>query len=92
MGGLDGNGMESLRCPLLAELEEAKLPTETVGEYIARMANNMDPGLCTQKDAEEMDEEFRQLAKGEYETLDDLRAELGSNCAQLSDEARQKSA
>ena len=80
MSGLDGNRMESLRCPLLSELEEAKLPTETVGEYIARMANNMDPGLCTQKDVEEMDEELRQLARGKYETLDDLRAEFDSNC------------
>ena len=64
--------------PMLAELEEAKLPTETIGEYIARMANAMEPGLCTQKDIEEMDEELRQLAKGEYDTLDSLCAELDS--------------
>lgn len=72
---------ESLGCPLLAELEEDKLPTETIGEYIARMANNMEPGLCTQADAEEMDEDLRRLARGEYDTLDSLRAELDSKRA-----------
>ena len=71
---------ESLGCPLLAELEEDKLPTETIGEYVARMANNMEPGLCTQADAEEMDEDFRRLARGEYDTLDSLRAEFDSKC------------
>ena len=74
------NKMESLGCSVLAELEEDKLPTETTGEYVARMANTMEPGLCTQKDAEEMDEGFRQLARGEYYTLDDLRAEYDSKC------------
>ena len=74
------NKMESLGCSVLAELEEDKLPTETMGEYVARMANTMEPGLCTQKDAEEMDEGFRQLARGEYYTLDDLRAEYDSKC------------
>lgn len=72
---------ESLGCPLLAELEEDKIPTETIGEYIARMANNMEPGLCTQADAEEMDEDLRRLARGEYDTLDSLRAELDSKRA-----------
>lgn len=70
--------MESLGCPWVAELEEDKLSTETVGEYIARMANRMEPGLCTQEDAEEMDEGLRELARGEYVTLDELRAEFGS--------------
>ena len=70
------NKMESLGCPLLAGLEEAKLHTETIGEYVARMANAMEPGLCTQKDVEEMDDDFRRLARGEYCTLDDLFAEL----------------
>ena len=41
--------MESCGSPWLAELEEDKLSTETVGEYLARMANNMDPGACTQR-------------------------------------------
>lgn len=75
-----GGKMESLGCPWVAELEEDKLPTETVGEYIVRMANVMEPGLCTQKDAEEMDEGLRQLARGEYVTLDDLRSEPGAKC------------
>ena len=77
---MEANKTESLGCPLLAELEEDKLPTETIGEYVARMANNMEPGLCTQADAEEMDEDFRRLARGEYDTLDSLRAELDSKC------------
>ena len=71
---------ESLGCSVLAELEEDKLPTETIGEYVARMANTMEPGMCAQKDAVEMDEGFRQLARGEYYTLDDLRAEFDSKC------------
>lgn len=79
--GMDASKAESLGCPLLAELEEDKLPTETIGEYIARMANNMEPGLCTQADAEEMDEDLRRLARGEYDTLDSLRAELDSKRA-----------
>ena len=79
--GTEAGKAESLGCPLLAELEEDKLPTETLGEYIARMANSMEPGLCTQADAEEMDEDLRRLARGEYDTLDSLRAELDSKCA-----------
>ena len=78
-GAAEGK-MESLGCPWVAELEEDKLSTETVGEYIARMANTMEPGLCTQEDAEEMDEGLRELARGEYVTLDELRAEFGSKC------------
>ena len=75
-----GGKTESLGCPWVAELEEDKLPTETVGEYLVRMANIMEPGLCTQKDAEEMDEGLRQLARGEYVTLDDLRSESDVKC------------
>lgn len=78
-GAAEGK-MESLGCPWVAELEEDKLATETVGEYIARMANAMEPGLCTQEDAEEMDEGLRELARGDYVTLDELRAEFGSKC------------
>ncbi len=76
--------MESCGSPWLAELEEDKLSTETVGEYVARMANNMDPGACTQEDAEEMDEDFRRLAQGEYTTLDDLCSEFGIKCTRSS--------
>lgn len=75
-----GKKMESLGCPWVAELEEDKLPTETVGEYLVRMANIMEPGLCTPKDAKEMDEGLRQLARGEYATLDDLRSESDVKC------------
>ena len=75
-----GGKMESLGSPWVAGLEEDKLTTETVGEYVARMADSMEPGLCTQEDAEEIDEGLRQLAKGEYVTLDDLRSGTGSKC------------
>ena len=58
-------------------IEDGKLPTETVGEYIVRMYNADEPGTYTAEDAMELDESMRRLARGEYHTREQMRKELG---------------
>lgn len=58
-------------------IEEGKLPTETVGEYIARAYNADEPGTYTAEDARELDESMRRLARGEYHTYEQMRKEWG---------------
>lgn len=66
-----GSDREVECAPVLAgtrfeTIEEGKLPTETTGEYIARIVNEDEPGSCTAEDAKEIDVDMRRLAKGEY--------------------------
>ena len=58
-------------------MEEGKLPTETVGEYIARRVNADEPGAYTAEDVKEIDEDMRRLARGEYYTREEVRKEFG---------------
>ena len=58
-------------------MEEGKLPTETVGEYIARRVNADEPGAYTAEDVEEIDEDMRRLARGEYYTHGQVWREFG---------------
>ena len=58
-------------------MEEGKLPTETVGEYIARRVNADEPGAYTDEDVKEIDEDMRRLARGEYYTHEQVWKEFG---------------
>ena len=58
-------------------MEEDKLPTETVGEYIVRIYNAYEPGSYTAKDAKEFDEGMRSMAKGDYYTHEQVWKEFG---------------
>ena len=49
-------------------MEEDKLPTETIGEYIVRIYNAHEPGSYTDEDAREFDDGMRRMAKGDYYT------------------------
>lgn len=59
-------------------MEEGKLPTETVGEYIVRVHNADEPGTYTAEDAKRLDEKMRRRARGEYHTGERMLKELGS--------------
>lgn len=59
-------------------IEEGKLPTETIGEYIVRVHNADEPGTYAAEDAKRLDERMRRLARGEYYTRERMRKELGS--------------
>lgn len=81
-GKRKGSDREAGRAPILAgtrfeTIEEGKLPTETTGEYIARIVNDDEPGSCTAEDANEIDEDMRRLAKGEYYSHEQVWKELG---------------
>lgn len=58
-------------------MEEDKMPTETVGEYIVRIYNAHEPGSYTAEDAKEFDEGMRRMAKGEYYTHEQVWKEFG---------------
>ena len=58
-------------------LEDGKLPTETVGEYIVRMSNAHEPGSYTAEDAGEMDDSMRRVARGESYTHEQVWKEFG---------------
>ena len=59
-------------------MEEDKLPTETIGEYITRIYNAHEPGSYTAEDAREFDEGMRRMAKGDYYTHEQVWKEFGS--------------
>ena len=46
-------------------MEEDKLPTETIGEYIVRIYNAHEPGSYTDEDAREFDDGMRRMARGD---------------------------
>ena len=58
-------------------MEEDRLPTETVGEYIVRIYNAHEPGSYTAEDAREFDEGMRRMAKGDYYTHEQVWKEFG---------------
>lgn len=58
-------------------IEDGKRPTETTGEYIARILNEDEQGSCTAEDAKEIDEDMRRLARGEYYTHEQVWKEFG---------------
>ena len=58
-------------------LEEGKLPTETIGEYIVRVSNAHEPGSYTAEDARELDDSMRRAAKGESYTHEQVWKEYG---------------
>lgn len=58
-------------------MEEGKLPTETVGEYIVRVHNADEPGTYAAEDAKRLDERMRRLARGEYHTGERMLKEMG---------------
>ena len=58
-------------------IEEGKLPTETVGDYLVRVYNADEPGSYTAKDARKLDKSMRRLARGKYYTREQIRGELG---------------
>lgn len=49
-------------------MEEDKLPTETIGEYVVRVYNAHEPGSYTDEDAREFNDGMRRMAKGDYYT------------------------
>lgn len=57
-------------------LEEDKLPTETIGEYIARIYNADEPGTYAAEDAREFDEGMRRMARGDYYTHEQVWKEF----------------
>ena len=59
-------------------LEEDKLQTETIGEYIARIYNADEPGSYTAEDAGEFDEGMRRMARGDCYTHEQVWKELGA--------------
>ena len=58
-------------------MEEDRLPTETVGEYIVRIYNAHEQGSYTADDAKEFDEGMHRMAKGEYYTHEQVWKEYG---------------
>lgn len=77
-----GNGGEAEQAPILAgtrfeTIEEGRRPTETTGEYIARILNDDEAGSCTAEDAAEIDEDMRRLARGEYYSHEQVWKEFG---------------
>ena len=81
-GKREGSDKKAGCAPILAgtrfeTIEEGKLPTETTGEYIARIVNDDEPGSCTAEDAREIDEDMRRLAKGEYYSHEQVWKEFG---------------
>ena len=77
-GGAAGGGVTSIFAGTRFEsMEEGKLPTETVGEYIARRLNADEPGAYTDEDVKEIDEDMRRLARGEYYTHEQVWKEFG---------------
>lgn len=72
-----GAGKSILAGTRFEAIEEGKSPTETTGEYIARLVNADEPGTYTAEDAREIDEDMRCLAKGEYYTHEQMLKELG---------------
>ena len=58
-------------------IEEGKLPTETIGEYIVRVTNAHEPGSCTAEDAKELDDSMRRAARGESYTHEQVWKEYG---------------
>lgn len=81
-GKCEGSDKKAGCAPILAgtrfeTIEEGKHPTETTGEYIARIVNEDEPGSCTAEDAKEIDEDMRRLAKGEYYSHEQVWKEFG---------------
>ena len=58
-------------------IEEGKLPTETIGEYIVRVSNAHEPGSYTAEDARELDDSMRRAARGESYTHEQVWKEYG---------------
>ena len=58
-------------------MEEDKLPTETIGEYIVRIYNAHEPGSYTDEDAREFDDGMRRMAKGDYYTHEQVWKKFG---------------
>ena len=58
-------------------IEEGKLPTETIGEYIVRVSNAHEPGSYTAEDARELDDSMRRAARGESYTHEQVWREYG---------------
>ena len=82
VGQVDGEGASGDKSILAGTrfewMEEDKLPTETIGEYIARIYNAHEPGSYTAEDAREFDEGMRRMAKGDYYTHEQVWKEFGS--------------
>ena len=75
--GRDKTGKSILAGTRFESIEKGKSPTETTGEYIARLVNADEPGTYTAEDAREIDEDMRCLARGEYYTHEQMLKELG---------------
>ena len=76
-GALKADDKSILAGTNLEWLEEGKLPTETIGEYIVRVTNAHEPGSCTAEDAKEYDEDMRQAARGVSYTHEQVWKEFG---------------
>ena len=77
-GALKADDKSILAGTNLEWLEEGKLPTETIGEYIVRITNAHDPGSCTAEDARELNDSMRQAARGDYYTHEQVWKEFGA--------------
>ena len=76
-GAPAAGGKSILAGTCLEWLEEGKLPTETIGEYIVRVSNAHEPGSYTAEDARELDDSMRRAAKGDYYTHEEFWKEFG---------------
>ena len=76
-GAAEGKVISIFAGTRFESMEDGKLPTETVGEYIARRLNADEPGAYTAEDAKEIDEDMRRLARGKYYTHEQVWKEFG---------------
>ena len=77
-GALKADDKSILAGTNLEWLEEGKLPSETIGEYIVRVSNAHEPGSCTAEDAKEYDGDMRQAARGVSYTHEQVWKEFGA--------------
>ena len=76
-GALKADDKSILAGTNLEWLEEGKLPSETIGEYIVRVSNAHEPGSYTAEDASELDDSMRQAARGVSYTHEQVWREYG---------------
>ena len=77
-GGGSAAGKTILAGTCFERIEEGKLPAETIGEHIVRVANAHEPGSYTAEDAREFDEDMRRAAKGDCYTHEEFWKKFGA--------------
>ena len=60
----------------LEGIGDDRAPDETVGDYIVRLVNTDEPGAFDSRDAKEIDEGLRRMARGECCTYEQMRKEF----------------